>query len=295
MVSRLPTPGSDSGQWGQILNDYLSVSHGADGALLSSAVLTAVPAGGIIKSQLSSSVQASLDNADAAVAGTVVDATSSVKGKLKLAGDLVGTADLPTIATGAVSTAKLADGAITDVKIATGAAIAKSKLAALNISDSDVSAISPSKITGTAVVTSQLGVVSGVATLDGTGKVTASQLPSLVSPLIITGSQAGALVATFGQVPYIVTQASTIQSVRCAVGTTPTGQAIIVDINKNGASIFTTQANRPSITAGTILSAAAVPDVTALAVGDLITFDVDQVGSTAAGADLSIAINARVN
>lgn len=32
-MSRLPTPGSDSGQWGTILNDYLSVAHNADGTL----------------------------------------------------------------------------------------------------------------------------------------------------------------------------------------------------------------------------------------------------------------------
>jgi hypothetical protein len=39
------------------------------------------------------------------------------------------------------------DGSVTDVKVAAGAAIAKSKLAALNIVDADVSAISESKIT----------------------------------------------------------------------------------------------------------------------------------------------------
>lgn len=32
-MARLPTPGSDSGQWGQILNDYLAVSHNSDGTL----------------------------------------------------------------------------------------------------------------------------------------------------------------------------------------------------------------------------------------------------------------------
>ena len=31
--ARLPNPGGDSGQWGQILNDYLSVSHNPDGTL----------------------------------------------------------------------------------------------------------------------------------------------------------------------------------------------------------------------------------------------------------------------
>ena len=33
MASRLPNPGSDSGTWGNILNDYLSVEHNADGTL----------------------------------------------------------------------------------------------------------------------------------------------------------------------------------------------------------------------------------------------------------------------
>lgn len=32
-MSRLPTPGADDGNWGTILNDYLSVSHNADGTL----------------------------------------------------------------------------------------------------------------------------------------------------------------------------------------------------------------------------------------------------------------------
>jgi hypothetical protein len=32
-MARLPAPGSDTGQWGTILNDYLSVSHTISGAL----------------------------------------------------------------------------------------------------------------------------------------------------------------------------------------------------------------------------------------------------------------------
>lgn len=32
-MARLPTPGSDSGVWGSILNDFLSVGHNADGTL----------------------------------------------------------------------------------------------------------------------------------------------------------------------------------------------------------------------------------------------------------------------
>lgn len=37
-MPRLPIPGSDGGQWGDILNEYLSVSHEADGSIKSSAI-----------------------------------------------------------------------------------------------------------------------------------------------------------------------------------------------------------------------------------------------------------------
>jgi hypothetical protein len=40
-MSRLPTPGSDSGTWGAILNDFLSVEHNTDGTLKSSGSLAA--------------------------------------------------------------------------------------------------------------------------------------------------------------------------------------------------------------------------------------------------------------
>lgn len=40
-TQRLPIPGSDDGTWGTILNDFLSVSHSTDGALLTSAVQAA--------------------------------------------------------------------------------------------------------------------------------------------------------------------------------------------------------------------------------------------------------------
>src|SRR5659263_766332 len=32
-MTRLPTPGSDQGTWGNILNDFLATSHNSDGSL----------------------------------------------------------------------------------------------------------------------------------------------------------------------------------------------------------------------------------------------------------------------
>lgn len=40
-MARLPTPGGDSGNWGTILNDYLSQSHTNDGSLEPSAIIAA--------------------------------------------------------------------------------------------------------------------------------------------------------------------------------------------------------------------------------------------------------------
>ncbi len=40
VMTRLPTPGGDTGNWGQILNDYLSAAHKPDGTLKDSLITT---------------------------------------------------------------------------------------------------------------------------------------------------------------------------------------------------------------------------------------------------------------
>lgn len=44
-MPRLPIPGQDGGTWGNLLNEYLSVSHNADGSIKSSAVQSIVSDG----------------------------------------------------------------------------------------------------------------------------------------------------------------------------------------------------------------------------------------------------------
>lgn len=81
-----------------------------------------------------------------------------------------------------------------------------------------------------------------------------------------------------------------IQSVAAAVGTAPTGAAIIVDVNKNGTTIFSTQANRPTIAASGNTATVGAIGVTSLTTGDYLTVDIDQIGSSAAGQDLTVSI-----
>jgi hypothetical protein len=83
-----------------------------------------------------------------------------------------------------------------------------------------------------------------------------------------------------------------IRGVVATVGTAPTGAALIVDVNKNGTTVFTTQTNRPTIAIGAFTSGlAANMEVIVLAVGDYLTVDVDQIGSTVAGSDLRVAVD----
>jgi hypothetical protein len=81
----------------------------------------------------------------------------------------------------------------------------------------------------------------------------------------------------------------TIGTVRASAGTAPTGSSLIVDVNKNGTTIFTTQSARPSIASAGV-TATGTPAVTTLAAGDYLSVDVDQVGSTTPGADLTVQV-----
>lgn len=63
-MARLPIPGSDAGNWGQILNDYLSAAHKADGTLKPNSVsTTSIIDGAVTEAKLASAVQTKLNNA----------------------------------------------------------------------------------------------------------------------------------------------------------------------------------------------------------------------------------------
>lgn len=67
-MARLPQPGSDQGQWGEILNEYLLVSHSATGALNAGSVTNlSIADGAIDNSKLAPSVQTTLAAAASAV------------------------------------------------------------------------------------------------------------------------------------------------------------------------------------------------------------------------------------
>ena len=82
----------------------------------------------------------------------------------------------------------------------------------------------------------------------------------------------------------------TLREVHLAVNTAPAGAALIVDVNLDGASIFSSPANRPQVAAGAYAGASVLIGTTAWAVDACLTVDVDQVGSSTPGADLVVTV-----
>jgi hypothetical protein len=111
---------------------------------------------------------------------------------------------------------------------------------------------------------------------------------------LTTMYQGGTLVAGVGSERNYVEFPCTIVAVRAVVTTAPTGASVIVDVNKNGTTIYGTQANRPTIAASSVTAVGGTASVTTLAAGDYLTFDIDQIGSTAAGANLKIQVWVRL-
>lgn len=107
---------------------------------------------------------------------------------------------------------------------------------------------------------------------------------------------AGAQTVGANKALYFQTPAKAIiDEVRIHLGTAPTGATFIVDVNDDGVTIFTTQANRPTIAiSGTDATSGVADGGVAVAKNSVLTIDVDQIGSTIAGSDLVVFVRGRM-
>ena len=88
--------------------------------------------------------------------------------------------------------------------------------------------------------------------------------------------------------------AGTIEEVYIIAKTAPgTDKTLTVDVNKGGTTIFSTQANRPSISGTDKTATSGTPDVTTFAKNDLFTIDVDVSTATMAVADVVVLIRGK--
>ena len=106
-------------------------------------------------------------------------------------------------------------------------------------------------------------------------------------------SSDGVLSAGTGKDRWQAPHSGEITNVVATVGVAPATTPITIDVNKNGTTIYTTQANRPVVPAGALESVDATvakPDVQRFDKGDTISIDLDTVGTTTTGTDLDVTV-----
>jgi hypothetical protein len=150
-----------------------------------------------------------------------------------------------------------------------------------------VFATSPTLVTP-ALGTPASGVLTNCTGLPVAGLASFVGLP--VSIQLACSDEATALTTGTAKLTFRMPHAMTVTAVRASVGTAPTGSALVVDINE-GTTILSTKLSIDATekTSTTAATPAVISD-TALADDAEITIDIDQIGSTIAGAGLKITL-----
>lgn len=146
---------------------------------------------------------------------------------------------------------------------------------------------------GTDLVDLAIGTAGQVLTVNSgaTAPEWATPSPNTQSFVIAVSDETTALTTGAAKVTFRMPYAFTLTAVRASVTTAPTDAALTVDINEGGVSILSTKLTIDSTekTSTTAATAAVISD-SALADDAEITIDIDQVGSTVAGAGLKVTL-----
>ena len=144
------------------------------------------------------------------------------------------------------------------------------------------------QLTGS-VATARLGSGTASSSTYLRGDSTFAALPDQIQ--LACSDETTALTAGTAKVTFRMPYAMTLTAVRASVTTAPTGSTLIVDINEGGTSVLSTKLSIDATekTSTTAATAAVISD-SALADDAEITIDIDQIGSTVAGAGLKVTL-----
>lgn len=154
----------------------------------------------------------------------------------------------------------------------------------------DQTIVRPQADTSTSVNSSVTGTERTIYIEQGTRGPTGAQGPAGIGKTVQTFTAPGTLSVYTGKSRFYCPVNFTIGAISVAVGSPPVGSGLTVDVNRNGTTIFTTQANRPTIASGQYTDLSNTPNVVNLLAGDYLTVDIDAVGSSSAGSDLTVII-----
>jgi hypothetical protein len=193
----------------------LPIANGGTGSTTSADALTALGAQASVNLSTDISADAAStskypavksikDYVDASVTSGAPDATTSVKGKIQLAGDLGGTgttAAVPVIANNAITTVKINDAAITSAKISDGAIVNADINASAAIVDTKLATIATAgKVSNSATTATDANTASAIVARDANGDFAAGTITANLTGLATkaTNINGGAI----GAIPY---------------------------------------------------------------------------------------------
>ena len=202
----------------------------------------------------------------------------------KLADDSVTTAKITAenittalLATNSVTTIKITDLNVTAAKLAANS-VTTTKIADDNVTNAKIATgITSSKLSG------------ALPALDGAALTNLPYDAAFVAGYDNDMVKENIAVATYGEL--VMTRTGTFVGEAGYIDTVGTGANVVVDILKNGTTIYST---KPLFAAGSTALTPGVISVTAFASGDRITFKVTQIGSSATGQGVRFTLKAKV-
>ncbi|MHA8105676.1 hypothetical protein [Aquirufa sp. 5-AUSEE-100C1] len=190
----------------------LPIANGGTGATTATGALTAL--GAQASANLSTDISADAastskypavktikDYVDASVTSGAPDATTTVKGKVQLAGDLTGTAASPEVAANAITTVKIINAAITSAKIADSTIVNNDISPSAAIVDTKLATISTAgKVSNSATTAASANTASAIVARDGSGNFSAGTITADLTGLASKATNING--GVIGAIPY---------------------------------------------------------------------------------------------